>query len=105
MWRDVGATMPVGWAIAHAARAACGCAPVSNLRWLAVGGQSAALFLVHFGLGYPPAADALRGGDRAQRGAQRIADAFAIRRRIASPIARRPLYLAYDVLQLARCSI
>jgi hypothetical protein len=26
---------------------------LSNLRWLAVGGQSVTLLLVHFGLGYP----------------------------------------------------
>src|SRR5205085_7981782 len=38
---------------AQAARGRVRLRTLSNLRWLAIGGQSAALFVVHFGLDYP----------------------------------------------------
>ena len=43
---------------------------LSNLRWLAIAGQSAALFLVYFALGYPPAHSLLRHRHRGQRRAE-----------------------------------
>jgi two-component system sensor histidine kinase RegB len=49
LWRGV----PVGWGNYPAAwRGRVRLRTLSNLRWLAIGGQSAALFVVHFGLNY-----------------------------------------------------
>jgi two-component system sensor histidine kinase RegB len=73
---------------------------LSNLRWLAIGGQSAALFVVHFGLSYQLplwrcviaiAASAL------------LNIVLAIRFPAAHRLTNREatVYLAYDVLQLA----
>ncbi len=73
---------------------------LSNLRWLAVGGQSAALFLVYFALGYPLpilyCATAI-----AVSGALNIA--LALRYPPAHRLTNREatFYLAFDVLQLA----
>ncbi len=73
---------------------------LSNLRWLAVGGQSLTLLLVHFGLGYPLpllrcvlaiAASAALNGFLALR--------YAPTHRLTNRAAT--IYLAYDVLQLA----
>jgi two-component system sensor histidine kinase RegB len=72
---------------------------LSNLRWLAVGGQSATLLLVHFGLGYPLplircvlaiAASAALNGFLAVR--------YPPTHRLTNRAAT--LYLGYDVLQL-----
>ena len=73
---------------------------LSNLRWLAVAGQSAALFLVYFALGYPLpilyCATAI-----AVSGALNIA--LALRYPPAHRLTNREatFYLAFDVLQLA----
>src|SRR5665213_3580537 len=73
---------------------------LSNLRWLAVGGQSVTLLLVHFGLGYPLpllrcvlaiAASAALNGFLALR--------YPPTHRLTNRAAT--IYLAYDVLQLA----
>ena len=73
---------------------------LSNLRWLAVGGQSVTLLLVHFGLGYPLplipcvlaiAASAALNGFLAVR--------YPPTHRLSNRAAT--VYLAYDVLQLA----
>ncbi|HUB84100.1 MAG TPA: ActS/PrrB/RegB family redox-sensitive histidine kinase [Rhizomicrobium sp.] len=72
---------------------------LSNLRWLAVGGQSVTLLLVHFGLGYPLplircvlaiAASAALNGFLAVR--------YPPTHRLTNRAAT--LYLGYDVLQL-----
>lgn len=73
---------------------------LSNLRWLAVAGQSAALFLVYFALGYPlpivycAAAIAVSAG---------LNIALALRYPAAHRLSNREasFYLAFDVLQLA----
>jgi two-component system sensor histidine kinase RegB len=73
---------------------------LSNLRWLAVGGQSAALFLVYFALGYSlpilycAIAIAVSAGLNAVL-AIRYAPAHRLTNREAT------FYLAFDVLQLA----
>ncbi len=73
---------------------------LSNLRWLAIGGQSVTLLLVHFGLGYPLpllrcvmtiAASAALNGFLAIR--------YPATHRLSN--RRATVYLAYDVLQLA----
>jgi two-component system sensor histidine kinase RegB len=73
---------------------------LSNLRWLAVGGQSITLLLVHFGLGYPLplvrcvmviAASAALNGFLAVR--------YQPTHRLTNRAAT--VYLAYDVAQLA----
>jgi two-component system sensor histidine kinase RegB len=73
---------------------------LSNLRWLAVGGQSITLLLVHFGLGYPLpllrcvmaiAASAALNGFLALR--------YPPTHRLSN--RRAAVYLAYDVVQLA----
>src|ERR1700742_3985302 len=72
---------------------------LSNLRWLAVGGQSVTLLLVHFGLGYPlpliPCALAI-AASAALNGflAVRYPPTHRLTNRAAT------IYLAYDVLQL-----
>jgi len=73
---------------------------LSNLRWLAVAGQSAALFLVYFALGYPlpilycAIAIAVSAGLNVVL-AVRYAPAHRLTNREAT------FYLAFDVLQLA----
>ena len=73
---------------------------LSNLRWLAVGGQSVTLLLVHFGLGYPlpllacviaVAASAALNGFLTLR--------YEPTHRLSNRAATA--YLAYDVIQLA----
>src|SRR6201996_1902797 len=72
---------------------------LSNLRWLAVGGKSVTLLLVHFGLGYPlpliPCALAI-AASAALNGflAVRYPPTHRLTNRAAT------LYLGYDVLQL-----
>src|ERR1700744_3999250 len=73
---------------------------LSNLRWLAVGGQSVTLLLVHFGLGYPlplilcvltfSVSAALNGF---------LSVRYPPTHRLTNRAAT--IYLAYDVLQLA----
>src|SRR5690349_4708266 len=73
---------------------------LSNLRWLAVGGQSAALFIVYFGFGYrlPLLYCAI---------AIAISAALNVTLAIRYPASHRlnnreaTLYLAFDVIQLA----
>ena len=73
---------------------------LSNLRWMAVGGQSVALLVVHFGLGYPLPILACAS-------AIVISAALNIVLALRYPASHRlrdqeaTLYLAYDVLQLA----
>src|ERR1051325_5647134 len=73
---------------------------LSNLRWMAVAGQSAALFIVHFGLGYPlpllRCAIAIAASAALHIG-------LAIRYPAAHRLTNREatVYLAYDVIQLA----
>jgi two-component system sensor histidine kinase RegB len=73
---------------------------LSNLRWLAIAGQSAALLLVYFGLGYPlpiaycGAAIAVSAGLNVVL-SLRYAPAHRLTNREAT------FYLAFDVLQLA----
>jgi two-component system sensor histidine kinase RegB len=73
---------------------------LSNLRWMAVAGQSAALFIVHFGLGYPlpllRCAIAIAASAALNIG-------LAIRYPAAHRLTNREatVYLAYDVVQLA----
>ena len=74
---------------------------LSNLRWLAIAGQSAALFLVYFALGYRLPLLLLRDRHRAQRGAECRAGVALSAPATASPIAKPRFYLAFDVLQLA----
>src|SRR5689334_12425305 len=73
---------------------------LSNLRWLAVGGQSAAIFLVYFGFGYslPLAMSA---------GVVGAAAALNVALALLYPASHRltnreaTIYLAFDVLQMA----
>ena len=74
---------------------------LSNLRWLAIAGQSAALFLVYFALGYSLPLGLLRRRHRGQRRPECRAGAALSRQPPPRPIARRAIYLAFDVLQLA----
>ncbi|MGN6147677.1 MAG: ActS/PrrB/RegB family redox-sensitive histidine kinase, partial [Rhizomicrobium sp.] len=73
---------------------------LSNLRWLAIGGQSVTLLLVHYGLGYPlpliPCAIAV-AASAALNGflALRYEPTHRLSNRAATA------YLAYDVVQLA----
>ncbi|HEY5338794.1 MAG TPA: ActS/PrrB/RegB family redox-sensitive histidine kinase [Rhizomicrobium sp.] len=73
---------------------------LSNLRWLAVGGQSVTLLLVHFGLGYPlpliPCAMAI-AASAALNGF--LAVRYPPTHRLSNRAAT--VYLAYDVVQLA----
>ena len=73
---------------------------LSNLRWMAVAGQSATLFLVYFGLGYPlpilTCAATIAASAVLNIG-------LALRYPAAHRLTNREatLYLAYDVIQLA----
>jgi len=73
---------------------------LSNLRWLAVGGQSVTLLLVHFGLGYPlpliPCAIAV-AASAALNGFLTLR--YEPTHRLSNRAATA--YLAYDVVQLA----
>ena len=73
---------------------------LSNLRWLAIGGQSAALFIVYFGFGYPlPLAQCAA----AIAVSATLNIALALRYPASHRLTNREatIYLAYDVLQLA----
>ncbi|HUO90647.1 MAG TPA: ActS/PrrB/RegB family redox-sensitive histidine kinase [Rhizomicrobium sp.] len=73
---------------------------LSNLRWLAVGGQSAALFIVYFGFGYVlPLVQC--GGAIVASAVLNIA--LALRYPASHRLTNREatVYLAFDVLQLA----
>ncbi|HTK80385.1 MAG TPA: ActS/PrrB/RegB family redox-sensitive histidine kinase [Rhizomicrobium sp.] len=73
---------------------------LSNLRWMAIGGQSAALFIVRFGLEYPLP---LFGCIAAIAASAALNVALAFRYPAAHRLTNREatVYLAYDVLQLA----
>ena len=73
---------------------------LSNLRWMAVAGQSAALFIVYFGLGYP--LPLFRCG-LAIAASAALNIGLAVRYPAAHRLTNREatLYLGYDVLQLA----
>ncbi|MGZ5924266.1 MAG: sensor histidine kinase, partial [Rhizomicrobium sp.] len=85
---------------ASAARGRVRLRTLSNLRWLAVSGQSAALFIVYFGFGYPlPIAEC--AGIIVASAIVNIA--LAIRYPASHRLTNREatVYLAFDVLQLA----
>jgi two-component system, sensor histidine kinase RegB len=73
---------------------------LSNLRWLAIAGQSAALFLVYFALGYPLPILACVAAIAASMILNTV---LAVRYPPSHRIANREatFYLAFDVLQLA----
>ena len=73
---------------------------LSNLRWLAIAGQSAALFLVYFALGYPLPIFSCVAAIAASMVLNTV---LAVRYPPSHRIANREatLYLAFDVLQLA----
>ena len=73
---------------------------LSNLRWLAIGGQSVTLLLVHFGLGYPLP---LLWCTAAIAASAALNGYLSLRYPPAHRLSNREatLYLAYDVLQLA----
>ncbi len=73
---------------------------LSNLRWMAVGGQSAALFVVYFGLSYPLP---LFGCVVAIAASAALNIGLTLRYPAAHRLTNREatLYLAYDVIQLA----
>src|SRR3954466_6701836 len=73
---------------------------LSNLRWMAVAGQSAALFVVFFALNYPLP---LFGCAMAVGASVALNVGLAVRYPAAHRLTNREatLYLAYDVLQLS----
>jgi two-component system sensor histidine kinase RegB len=73
---------------------------LSNLRWLAVGGQSAALFIVYFGFGYSLPLVQCAGVIAASAV---LNAALALRYPASQRLTNREatIYLAFDVLQLA----
>src|SRR5271156_3075077 len=73
---------------------------LSNLRWLAIAGQSAALFLVYFALGY--SLPILYCGAAIAASAA-LNSVLALRYPAAHRLSNREatIYLAFDVLQLA----
>ena len=73
---------------------------LSNLRWLAIAGQSLTLLLVHFGLGYPLP---LLSCTAAIAASAALNGYLALRYPPAHRLSNREatFYLAYDVLQLA----
>ena len=96
MWRGV----PVGWATRPtASRGRVRLRTLSNLRWLAIGGQSAALFIVHFGLTYRlpliPCAGAI-----ALSGLLNVVLAFRYPPTHRLTNREATMQLAYDALQL-----
>ena len=98
------AETPRFWRPQAASRAARGrvrLRTLSNLRWLAIAGQSVALFLVYFALRLSLAAVLLRRSDRRQRGAQCGDWRCAIRTAHRLTNREATIYLAFDVLQLA----
>jgi len=85
---------------ASAARGRVRLRTLSNLRWLAVGGQSAALFIVYFGFGYPLPLARCAGFI----GASAVLNIVLALRYPASHRSTNreaTFYLAFDVLQLA----
>jgi two-component system, sensor histidine kinase RegB len=73
---------------------------LSNLRWMAVGGQSAALFIVYFGFGYPLPLLQCAGAIAASAVVNVI---LALRYPATHRLTNREatVYLAFDVIQLA----
>src|SRR5579871_6638827 len=73
---------------------------LSNLRWLAIAGQSVALFLVYFALGYPLPLSYCVAAIAASIVLNIV---LALRYPASHRLANREatLYLAFDVLQLA----
>jgi two-component system sensor histidine kinase RegB len=85
---------------ASAARGRVRLRTLSNLRWMAVGGQSAALFVVYFGFGYALPLLQCAGAIAASA----VVNVFLA---LSYPASHRltnreaTIYLAFDVLQLA----
>ena len=85
---------------AAAARGRVRLRTLSNLRWMAVGGQSAALFIVYFGFGYSLPLLQCAGAIAASAVVNVI---LALRYPASHRLTNREatVYLAFDVLQLA----
>src|SRR5882724_7507227 len=85
---------------ASAARGRVRLRTLSNLRWMAVGGQSAALFVVYFGFGYSLPLVQSAGVILASAV---LNAALALRYPASHRLTNREatIYLAFDVLQLA----
>src|SRR6185312_17334764 len=73
---------------------------LSNLRWLAVGGQSAAIFLVYFGFGYSLPL-VMSAGVVAAAAVLNVALALLYPASHRLTNREATIYLAFDVLQMA----
>ncbi|HEX4533819.1 MAG TPA: ActS/PrrB/RegB family redox-sensitive histidine kinase [Rhizomicrobium sp.] len=90
----------ISQAVAAASRGRVRLRTLTNLRWLAVAGQSATLFIVYFGLGYPLPVLRCAIAVLASVALNLILTfAYGTSRRLTSTEAT--LYLGYDVLQMA----
>jgi len=98
-WRRIWSLDTAFFGSTQAARGRVRLRTLSNLRWLAIGGQAAALFVVHFGLGYRLP---LIGCLVAILSSAALNTVFAVRFPATHRLTNRgaTVFLAFDVVQL-----